>query len=230
MITKLSAFAQYYSMAGAEAASIKLAESANAASMSRFIPKSRLGRLGALGAIGLGAYGLSNRKEETMMDKAQNYINNLDPAAVNAAMGLLANYSSPDVSTMGYSPDYSMGVDYSVPGQNGAYDEYPEMYNSTYEKTSGAISKAGIGALAGALGTLGLAGTGSIVNKGLGAITDSSGYIHRIADLADDIGPYGLLAGTAGGALSAGLSSRGEQLARSAAKSQELVKRVSAHH
>jgi hypothetical protein len=234
-MNKLANFINNARAAGAREAMIKLSGGTPPASgLSRILPKSRLGRLGLLGAAGIGAYGMTHKKEESMLDKAQNYVNNLDPAMVNTAMNMYSQmYQNPN-TTMGYSPDSTMGVDYSVasPGMD-MHEEYPEMYETpmTQEKVSSFLGKKmGLGAGIGALGTIGAAGIGSIANKGLGAVTDDSGMLHRLANIADNLGPYGLLGGTAAGALSAGLSARGENIARSAAKSRELANRVAQRH
>jgi hypothetical protein len=233
-MNKLANFINNARIAGARLAMQKLGAAPPPSTMSRILPRSRLGRLGLLGAAGLGAYGLTHKKEESMLDKAQNYVNNLDPAMVNTAMNMYTQLSANPNTTMGYSPDSTMGVDYSVaaPGMD-MHEEYPEMYEApmAQEKISSFLGKRiGLGAGVGALGTIGAAGIGSIANRGLGAITEDSGMLHRLANIADNLGPYGLLGGAAAGGLSAGLSARGESMARSAAKSRELANRVAQRH
>ncbi len=233
-MNKLANFINNVRAAGAREAMYKLGAAPAPSGLSRMLPKSRLGRLGLIGAAGLGAYGLTHKKEESFLDKAQNYVNNIDPAMVNTAMNMYSQVAQNPYSSMGYSPDSSMGVDYSAADPNMAmHEEYPEMYETPMqqEKVSSFLGKRiGLGAGIGALGSIGAAGIGSIANKGLGAITEDSGMLHRLANMADNLGPYGLLGGTAAGALSAGISARGEQLARSAAKSQDLANRVAKRH
>ena len=232
-MNKLANFINNIRAAGAREAMYKLGAAPAPSGLSKMLPKSRLGRIGLLGAAGLGAYGLAHKKEESFLDKAQNYVNNLDPAMVNTAMNMYSQVSQNPYSSMGYMPDSSMGVDYSVSDPMAIQEEYPEMYETPMqqEKVSSFLGKrVGLGAGIGALGSIGAAGIGSIANKGLGAISEDSGMLHRLANMADNLGPYGLLGGTAAGALGAGISARGEQIARSAAKSQDLANRVAKHH
>jgi hypothetical protein len=180
------------------------------------IPKSRLGRLGAVGALGLGAYGLANRKEESFLDKAQNYVNNIDPKTINTAMGLYSQMANP-YSTMGYSPDMSMGIDYSQPGTDmSMMEEYPEMYEQAHTKTSGFFGTAKRYLTGGAIGagaTAGLAGLGSIANHHL----HDPGFLKTLATKLDDVSGYGLAGGTAAGLVGAGLAGRGAAGAKAVA-------------
>ena len=181
------------------------------------IPKSRLGRLGAVGALGLGAYSLANRKEESFLDKAQNYVNNIDPSTINTAMGLYNQMANP-YSTMGYSPDMSMGIDYSQPGTDmSMMEEYPEMYEQAHTKTSGFLDTAKRYLTGGAIGagaTAGLAGLGSIANHHL---DDSYGMFKTLANKLDDVSGYGLAGGTAAGLVGAGLAGKGAAGAKAVA-------------
>ena len=181
------------------------------------IPKSRLGRLGAVGALGLGAYSLANRKEESFLDKAQNYVNNIDPSTINTAMGLYNQMANP-YSTMGYSPDMSMGIDYSQPGTDmSMMEEYPEMYEQAHTKTSGFLDTAKRYLTGGAIGagaTAGLAGLGSIANHHL---DDSYGMFKTLANTLDDVSGYGLAGGTAAGLVGAGLAGKGAAGAKAVA-------------
>jgi hypothetical protein len=180
------------------------------------IPKSRLGRLGAIGAIGLGAYGLANRKEESFLDKAQKYVNNIDPSTINTAMGLYSQMANPH-STMGYSPDMSMGIDYSQPGADASMmEEYPEMYEQEHTKTSGFLDTAKRYLRGGAIGagaTAGLAGLGSIANQHL----HDQGFLKTLANKLDDVSGYGLAGGTAAGLVGAGLAGKGAAGAKAVA-------------
>ncbi len=211
-MNKLASFINYNRSVGARDAMHKIALP---------IPKSRLGRLGAVGALGLGAYGLANRKEESFLDKAQNYVNNIDPSTINTAMGLYSQIANP-YGTMGYSPDMSMGVNYSDASQGmDMMEEYPEMYEQAHTKTSGFLDTAKRYLSGGAIGagaTAGAAGLGSIANAHL----IDPGILKTMATKLDDLTGYGLAGGTAAGVIGAGLASRGAaaRAASTAAKSK----------
>ncbi len=206
-MNKLANFIQYNRNLGARDAMQKVALP---------IPKSRLGRLGAVGALGLGAYGLANRKEESFLDKAQNYVNNIDPSTINTAMGLYTQMTNPN-STMGYSPDMSMGIDYSQPNTDmSMMEEYPEMYEQAHTKTSGFLDTAKRYLTGGAIGagaTAGLAGLGSIANQHL----NDPGFLKTLAGKLDDVSGYGLAGGTAAGLIGAGLAGKGAAGAKAVA-------------
>ena len=242
---KLAAFANTVKKIGASHAMAKVANpmaagqlGAEAGMLSKLLPKTRLGRLGALGALGAGALAMGNRKEETMLDKANNYINNIDPATINAAMGLYGQLSNPQ--HMGYSSDPTMGVDFAEHSGAGLDDEYlDDMEKGASLKT--ANSKL-INYLKGALAGIGGASATSGMAKGLrGLYSDPEamqGLFYKGLGNLDEMGLAGIGLGGGIGASAAGLAmanraakAKGKDLAETIAKSgnkevSDIVKSV----
>jgi hypothetical protein len=207
---KLSQYFSRVKQAGAAEAMYKLANPAVAhippRGVSRLIPKTRLGRLGALGAIGAGALALGNRKEDTFVDKATNYINSIDPNTINTAMGLYSQLAMKP--SMGYASDPTMGVDYAEPQMPVEDEEYLDDYTKTssiklsnnkyYNILKGALGGAGVGAVGIGAGT---AGSGLLRFLG-----DSESLVHSGLNNLSNMGFAGLAAGAGAGGVGAFLS------------------------
>jgi hypothetical protein len=217
-MNKLANFALRVREAGRYSALEKIANpvAAEAGLLARAIPKTRLGRLGALGAIGAGAYALGNRKEESVLDKANHYINNIDPATLNTALGLYGQLSNPN--SMGYYSDPSMGVNYS---DNPAGMGLDEEYLTDLEKTSAVkLSNSKYwNYLKGALMGMGSAAGATGLAKGIRGVSDLSNpdlFIKGLGNI-ENMGLSGMALGGGIGATAAGL------LASRAAKVKDAV-------
>lgn len=226
-MNKLAQFANNARALGAQQALAKIAsagpamaqaaEHAAPGALAKLLPKTRLGRLGALGALGAGAFALGNKKEESMMDKATNYINNIDPSTINTAMGLYSQLANP--TAMGYSPDASMGVDYAQHMHPGYEDEYLE----DLEKTSQVKQANKLMSILKGLGIGGGVGVGAVgAGKAISPFFTEAGALKSGLEHLSNMG----LAGAGSAALAGGAGAYLAAQARRAAASEAVAKAV----